>query len=748
MARADGFKNRFNSGELSDEAWANSDLQQHANGCAQALNFMPRVQGPLQRRYGFWFAGLSLNQSTATRPIPFRRSVDDAFMIELADGVARVRDSLGGPVMDGGSPVEFASPFAAADLAGLRWKQTGDVIVFFHADGRQPQRLLRNSNTDWNFAPYEFVNGPWRAENADTGIRLSATGIEGVVTLNATAALFEPGMVGTTFRVRASTGSPSMRAWMADWDPVDNELVISNGRVYRATNGTSTTKTGNNPPIHDRGTADDGKINWDYVHDGAGILRVDAYVNSTQVTCTVLATLPTTGDASHNLPSYSVAFPETDVWAEAAYSDYRGWPTAWPAIREERLLVGGGRSEPDKFDATRTAGFDTSKADFTPGLGTGRVVDDDAVRRFCGDESAKVAWLASATLLLAGTHAGENAIAGQTLDNPLTAEGTSVRGLSEYGVAEVAPEKAHEALLYVARGGETLRELIVGGDLSQAGGDLSFFAEHIASRGFAELAWTGEPDNLLWARLDDGGLATFLYQREQKAFGWASQQLGGGFTVEYIAKLPGAYARTALWVHAVRTKNGAPQRVILVLSARRETLRLDVSERYFGTPVAGVDGLDHLEGERITLMAGPGDGTFAQYDNVLVTGGEALLPDGRLAAEIIGGLAYLSRFESLPGDLMGPGTTLAKRQRVTKMSVIWKGVDARMGTITDGEAPSPLERVGLRRTSESASLAPKRQNDRISCSAGASRDPRLVVECDGGFDLTLQAMIPTELANG
>lgn len=754
MSKAIGWKNRFNSGELADEVWSNSDLQQHANGCAVAYNAMPRAQGPLAKRYGTWFAGLCMDQDAATWAVPFVRSVDDAWMIELGDGFGRVRDALGAPLMSGMSPLQFASPYASADLPGLRWTQTGDVIVFFHADGRQPQRLLRDATGGWSFAAYVFENGPWRTENSNRALTIEASGINGVVTLTASGALFVPQMVGVDFRLRTPEGSIGINTWAPDIDPLDHEMFLFGGRAYYSVSSGSQ-KTGLTPPIHEQGTVSDGNMPQTFLHDGAGIVRITAYVSPTQATATVIQTLPY--QAKEYTAGANPAFPPTSTWAEAAYSDYRGWPTAWPAVREDRLIVGGGRSEADKFDATRTAGYDTAKADFKPGLGTGRVVADDAVRKFCGTKSSKLAWLCSASQLLAGTHADENVIAGATLDEPLTPDGTKVRPLTGYGSADgPAPEQAHDAVLYVARGGVTLREMVVGGDLSLAGGDLSFFAEHIAGRGMAQLCWTGEPDNLLWTRLEDGGLAAFLYHREQKAFGWASQGLGSmsvddpGWTVECAARLPGAFGRTALWLHVVREKSpGVFQRMILIQSARAERLRLDAAERYAGAATTGVVGLDHLEGERVTLMTRDAQGRWAQYRDILVTGGAAVLPGGRTATEIYAGLPYLFRFESLPTDLEGPGTTQGQRTRVSQMLVIAKGVSgaARAGTITDGEDPSPLDAFGVRATGETSGVVPKRLAERVTCTAGASRDGRLVVEDDSGFDFTLHALRPVGWVN-
>lgn len=746
MATQIGFKTRFNSGELAEDFWSSSDLEQHANGCALARNFIARATGPLGRRPGFWWVDAPVYNNAFSRQIPFVRSVDDAYSLDFGPGYFRVRRADGEYF-----GVEVTSPFLNGDLQGLRWRQTGDMLVFFHKDGRRPKRLLRlNAKaTAWSWADYAFENGPWRAENTDEAVTIAASDISGSVVLTASSSVFDEGMVGTQFRLRAATGTPGIKTWQADWDPRDNELVNSNGRIYRNADAIgSTIKTGNTPPIHDRGTVSDGVINWQYVHDGAGVVRIDVVISPTQAQASVLRTLPTTGNANHELAALSgIAFPATSLWAEAAYSDYRGWPTAWPDFREERLVVGGGRSEPDKFDATRTAGFDTVKADFTPGLGTGRVVDDDAVRNFCGDVSAQVSWFISAARLLAGTHATENVLGGGTLDDPLTPSSGRARTLSGFGSKDAAPVRAGDTVLYLTRGG-ALRELNVSSDLQTGAGpgDLSFIASHIVARDMVELAWTGDPYNVLWARLADGGLASFTYHREQRVYGWTTHELAGGWKVEAIASLPAPSGRDALWINAWRIKGGVEQRGIMMLSAPDDAIRLDAAERYLGPLANAVSGLDHLEGEEVSVKARTGPGGYVEYRKLVVSGGVVTLPNDDRFEEILVGLPYLSRYESLPLDLQGPATSQGRKQRVTKMKVIMRGVNGRAGVSVDGE-DGILDDFQRRRPDDLEHVPERRLVTEVRTDSGIGDDPRLVIECDSVFDLVIYALRPKEVVN-
>lgn len=746
MGRVSGFNNRFNAGELSEDAWSDSDLQQHAHGCALGLNMIGLIPGPMARRGGFWDAGPIKDETAAGWLIPFVRSRADSLMLEFGDEVVRVWRSDYTPLLDGPDQVEFSSPYATADLAGLRPRQSGDVLYLHHVDGLRPRTLVRTSNTSWAFHEIDYVNGPWRPENLTaTTITPSGTVTEGgSVTLSASAAVFDPGMVGGLFRLRAKAGSTDCQAWGPSYDDPTAAFGAgtkcqSNGRVYGWVStfegkASNTEKMGTNPPIHDKGTVFDGLIWWQYLHDGGGVVEITGYSSATSVSGIVRKTLPMAS---------GVATPD---WSEGAYSDYRGWPTALPEIREERLFGGATLSSPDVLDASRTAGYKPTELDMTPGLGTGRVVDDDAVRTFAGAAGGRLVSLVSANYLLGLTTESELIIGGATLDDPVSPASVLVRTISDYGSSDVLPVKAHGTMIYVARGGEDLRTFGVGPDQSIDSQDLTVVARHIADRGLAQLAWLAQPENTLWCVLGDGGLAAFTYHAEMNVKGWTRQELADGdWTAERVVTMPVAGGRDAAWLIVHRMKDGVPQRRIWVSSRRKDGLRLDGAKVYRGEPVNAVSGADLWEGETVTAMAGPGDGTYAEYAGLTVgEGGVVTLPDEAEAAEIIVGRPYLSRFESLPLDLAGPGSTQGRRQRLTKGWITVSGVEMQIGA---NEGALDVIRVP-RAVGELSSLVAKRHTQSVAFGGGASRDPRIVAQTRSGSDMVIYAIGPQVDANG
>ena len=106
------------------------------------------------------------------------------------------------------APVKIPSPYAAADVQGLRWEQSYDVLYLNHPNyGRR--RLERYGHTTWSLLEYDFEDGPYLKQNktATTLTAATATGLG--ITLSASAAIginsdsgFKATDVGRLFRFK------------------------------------------------------------------------------------------------------------------------------------------------------------------------------------------------------------------------------------------------------------------------------------------------------------------------------------------------------------------------------------------------------------------------------------------------------------------------------------------------------------------------------------------------------------------
>lgn len=750
MARVGGFNNAFNAGELAPGAWSRSDLAQHAQGMALGLNLIGTVTGPACRATGTWWMDTLTAQGIL---IPFARDPDDAQLIVMSALKFTVYYADGSPVLDGPDPLEVEHDWTLDDLAKLRFEQSGDIIIITHRDGDQPQRRIRrNAPDDWQIDDYDYKNGPWRAENLTRTFTIAVAGTatvctedsnvgniaEGVsVTLTASADLFDdPGHVGALFRLRQNDGNHGSESWTPRPAVKIGQFVLSPaaGRIYRRVAGgpkPSADTGGLTAPIHESGIVSDGRYNFEFMNDGSGVVEITAVTSATSATALVKRPIPLKSGQA------------TSYWSEGAWSEKRGYPSAKPAFREERLVLAATPSEPDKFYGSRTAGFTADDSDFTPGLGTGLVVDSDAVTRFAGDAPCRVEWLMSLPFLVAGTTAGPVLITGATIEEPIAPASTVARTLNNYAASAVPPVRAGEGAIYVQRGGSTLRELSINPDKGVNYRDLTVVAGHLGARGFAQLGWQGT-ENLCWARLGDGGLAVLVYHIEMNVYGMTRRVLAAGtddeeagaWTVESLAVLPGA--QDTVWLIASRSKGGGTQRGLLKMAARDEGCFYDMAESYAGAAVGTVDGLDHLEGETVSALA---DG--AEYRGLTVTGGEVTLPNGEEAAAWTVGLPYMSRFRSLPLDLGGPGASQGQRVRLEKGVVIVEGVECLAGT----DSQARLERVDTRRRDEVDAPIPRRHSQDITFGGATGRDVRVVVETDCGYDLAIHAIRPVGGAN-
>ncbi|HUO22696.1 MAG TPA: hypothetical protein VMU59_09300 [Caulobacteraceae bacterium] len=740
------FINSWTSGEICDDAWDRNDIQPITKGCVEATNLIIRVAGPLGKRRGFWRLGAVADQTKFARLIPFRRSIDDALMLEFGDLTVRVWSANGSPLMNGGVQVQFASPYTQDQLAGLRFKQVADVIYIRHASGLRPYALVRLQDTVWTFNAESFPNGPWLPENADQSQFLTVTVLTGTsdfdqtpgtnagcildgatVTLTASQPTFHAGQVGAYFRLRQNSGAPGVKTWSTGYRPPGPGYYCgSAGLVYYCTAiGTGPLTSGvdeavTTPPVCTSGQQSDGGNTWLYRNDGAGVVQILSVTDDITAVAEVMSCVPLRDGEN------------TVCFAEGAYSDYRGWPRMWPSIVEERLVEGATTSNLDQLDMTETAGFDQSTETFTPGLGDGAVVDTDAIRRRVGDDGGELLWSYLSTFLLVGTASGEYIASGGLFGSPIAPSTIVVRPLSQYGSDDVFPVLAHKSLLYVTVGGQTLRKLEVDLQQNVSEDDFSFLATHISSRVFSQLAWVTNPDNVLWTRLGDGGLAAMTYHDEQQVRGWTRQQLPGGYIVEDMVTLPGPGRLETLWLVVSRQKGGATQRELWMLSQPNDGLFIDGAALYQGAATPTIGGLANFEGETVRVLA-----NGVQYD-LPVTGGQVTLPGGATTTQAQVGLGFQTRFQSLTLDVQALSGALNLRQMV-------KGVVVRLKTALAmvGVAGSALmERVSPRTAAQVPGAAAQPVIQPVTVGANSQRQATIVITDDTAYDHVIYSIKP------
>jgi hypothetical protein len=560
----------FAGGELAPSLQGRVDLARYAISLRTCRNFIVLPYGGVATRPGLRFVAAAKHADKKCRLLEFTFNTEQTYIIEMGDGYARFHKD-GAPVMDGGSPVEVATPWAEADLSLIKTVQSADVLTLLHPE-YAPRELSRTSATSFSLATYKPQLGPFRDQNVDESITVSANAVTGSVTLTASSGIFSSEHVGTLVQLR-QVDMGEVSAWQNRADVTVGDKRYVDERVYEATELSATasnTLTGDNTPAHTEGEQWDGPqatvqgitdtlgVKWKYLHSGVGVVEITGFTNSTTVTGTVAKRLPDT-----------VVSGNTYRWSLAAWDGVRGYPGT-ATYYQQRLVLGGSIAQPQTFWMSETGIFD--------GFETNLPLEaDDAISfTLASRQVNEIRHLVPLGALLALTSGAEWQIAsGDKGLAPDTVE-ASVQGYR--GTSHLPPLLIGSSALYVQARGTIVRDLTYSFELDgYAGDDLTVFSNHLF-RGFTldDWAYSQEPNSLVWAVRSDGALLSMTYVREQQVVAWARHDSAGG-TFESVASVSEG-AEDALYAVVNRAINGSTVRYI----ERLESREFDDLEDYFG----------------------------------------------------------------------------------------------------------------------------------------------------------------------
>lgn len=676
MAKASPILSNMNTGEMSPLLAGRVDFDKYPNGASLLENFIPTTQGPNVRRGGTRYVGSTKNDGGVLL-VPFEYSVDQAYVLEFGhlyvrfytwDAVTKVR----GLLTVGGVPVEVATPYEQWQLYNadytprLRFTQSGDFIYLAH--GLHQTRILKRlSATSFSMELFTPKGGPWAPLN-DTETTVVASGQSDSVTLTATAAIFTPAHVGSLFYLESREAN-AIPAWEVNQRITAGMRRRSDGKTYEAlTTGT----TGTNRPVHTEGALFDGgpaqpevgtvgspdykaavpvSVQWQYRDPGYGYVRITAVTSSTTATADVIDRLPTE----------VVGANDTKRWAFGEWSNAAGWPTDVCFYRErlwfgrKQQLWGSVSSDFNDF-APRSFGQVTEDMAISVTLVSGRIND--------------VQWMAADKDLVVGTAGAEFAIGELTNGEPLGPSNRKVSIMSQFGTRAIPPIKNNEALLFIQRSGLKARETFYDfGSDGYKSSDTTVLAEHITKTGITQMAFTPDPDQIVWAIRADGALVGFTWNNEQSVRGWHRHPIGGNGIVESLTVIPAAEGdRSELWLVVRRTINGQTRRYVEYMTrmhrtddAQADQFYVDAGATYKGAAATTITGLAHLEGQVVSVLV-----NGAPHPNETVTGGAISLQMPGSTVQV--GLPCPARWRSMRLEAGAQdGTAQGKTKRVSKV---------------------------------------------------------------------------------
>jgi hypothetical protein len=623
-----------------------------------------------------------------------------------------------------GKIVEVTTTYSATDIFEINHAQSADVLYLAHKD-HESAKLTRTTATSFTLTDIDFIDGPWLDEN-DTSTTMYASATTGTgITITASADTFSSDDVGRYIRFREVL-EIEHDEWAASTSYANNATVRFNGHVYKNVTG-STVTSGNTAPVHLTGTETYGAINWQYLHDEFGHVRITGFTSSTVVTAD--AHLDQFGNTT--IPESSVGSSNANTrWSLGAFGGDQGFPKA-VAFYEQRLYFAGTTGRPQTIFGSKSADFENH----TPGT-----EDDDAVNiTIASDQVNVIRHLLPARFLQILTTSSEFTLSGGTGSTPVTPTNVNVLRETTFGTSDVRPVRAGNSTILIQKGQEKVKEITFNLDTDGLlGVDLSILADHIPRGGLIDMMWQQEPELILWFVHNDGRLVGLTYDRANAAIGWHDHTIGGSGVVESITAIPSG-AEDQVYISVKRTIDGSTVRHIEYLKSIdfgtdvADAFFVDSGLTYSGSATTSITGLNHLEGETVSVLA---DGST--HGDVTVSGGAITLD--RSASKVHIGYSYTSTIETLRMEAGAEdGISQGKIKRIHGVTVRFLDtVGAEVGPDT-----ANLDRIPFRDSSMDMDTAvPMFSGDKeIFFPSGYDNDARVVVRQSQVLPMTITAIM-------
>lgn len=646
MPAVSWLQSNFNGGELSPSLFGRVQEPRYKESLASCLNYVPVIQGFIDRRPGTFFVKEVKTSSLFTRLVRFEFSTSQAYVLEFGNQYIRFYTNEG-QVLSGGVPYEITTPFLTADLPALVFTQKADVLYVAHPS-YWPNKLLRFGATNWRLQNIPFIDGPYRpamqiqslagpdVPNVQSQVTVTKPGLPLIITANdsfaVAATLSAGGLIQiTTMAVHNFvTGQP---VWMAavggtveangiwDIDVIDNLNFTLRGSAFV----NAWTAGGTAKPALFNVPVGGGPL-------GSRLMRL--LIGGVQQWCIL-----TFGVDPHQ--AQAITLPDQPgVTLATASTEWRfgSWyPANYPAtvaFHEDRLSFAGTPANPNALECSKSSNYEN----FAPTKTDGSVADNNALSFTLNSSGVNaMKWLLSDEKgLLGGTSAGEWIIRPSINQDAMTPTNISAKQTMSWGsTANILANAIGKATIFVQRGAKKIREMLFYFDIDGYRAlDLTELSEHITGAGVTDSAKQLLPYNLLWYVRGDGALIALTYEREMQVLkvGWSRHYLGGASdaastipVVESIACIPAPDGtHDELWMVVRRRVNGATKRYIEYMAKYFEDTDNQEDAHFvdcgavFDAPITITGGITKASPGVVTALAhGLANGNLVQIKGVV-----------------------------------------------------------------------------------------------------------------------------------
>ena len=749
MAKITAAKQNFTSGEITPRLSGRTDLGRYDNAAQLIENFLVQPHGGLGRRPGTQFIREVKTSSAQTRLIPFQFNVEQAYILEFGNQYFRVYKD-GGIVVSSGSPVEFTTPYTTAQLDQIKFAQTADVMYIAHPS-HAPRKITRTSHTAWTVTEVDLQRGAMLDQNLTT-TTLTANGRTGSVTITASASTFVSTDVGRL--VKLHKGFAKITNFTSATEVTATVQELEDGRSELMPTYAASTLS-----FHEGDPSSTGLEHNDRIEDSAGNFITQGFENGMKITISGTSSNNASGKLIVDVTDTVITLaPGIDLanesagssftltgdliadsnFALGAFSETTGFPAA-VAFYEQRLVFAGTSNQPQTIFFSQSGDFENFERGTNP--------DDGLVYTIGSNEVNVIRYLASGRQLIVGTSGGEFVVRASGFDEPLKPDNTQIKQQTTYGSADIQPMQVGNATLFLQRAKRKLRELVFSNESdSYVAPDMTILAEHITEGGITAFAYQQEPDSVAWTVRTDGVLSCMTYRREEQVVAWHRHIIGGVFgsgnaVVESVAVIPGDLDEDEVYLIVKRTIGGATKRYVERISGFdfgtdiTDAFFVDSGLTYSGSAATSISGLDHLEGQTVSVLA---DGSL--HPDVTVSSGAVTLQRSVTKAHI--GLPFTSKVETLRVDGGSAlGSSQGKVKRISEVTVrLFRSVGLKVGTST-----SELDVVPFRDSGDAMDTAiPLFTGDKtVEFRGGYDDDATIVIQQDQPLPMTILAIFPT-----
>jgi len=286
---------------------------------------------------------------------------------------------------------------------------------------------------------------------------------------------------------------------------------------------------------------------------------------------------------------------------------------------EQRFMAGGTDNDPLDVFGSASADFENFTQD---------AEDDSAAIQYSllSDKVDAVNWLVGEEYLMIGTASGVWRLGASSASQPLTATNVVAKRQIANGVKDMDAEMVNDAILYVQRGGTTVRKAQwVWEQDKYTALDTTRIAKHITKgasadeTGITDMDYQSEPMSILWSVRADGQLLGMVYEPAENIYPWFRVTTDGEF--ESVAVITGEDEEDQVWVIVKREIEGETKRYVEyfkpheLFNVYEDAFFVDSGLTWEGDAAVEVTAISQAAECTITATNSLADGNYVRFRN-------------------------------------------------------------------------------------------------------------------------------------